>query len=171
MRPLKMVGLVALTITTIAASVGASTATATRLCSTSTAPCGSIYANNTSFATHAFGGSLVITTSGSPVGVNPTLSCSSTLLQFQNTNQGGGAGVPVAGKVPTWTLSGCTSSNPSTCEPRGTPGSADTATGTIAFLAGASGTLQVRLQSAPVRSSGQLCNAPSPADPAASMPL
>jgi hypothetical protein len=140
MRHLKAVGLITLAI---AALTGASTASATRLCSTNTSPCANVYANNTTFDSHLLSGtSFVFTTSGSPLGINPTQTCGSFTLALTNTNQGGGEGVPVAVKLAALAVTQCTSVNPAGCGSSWTVGSLAGATGTIVSTSGANGTLR-----------------------------
>jgi hypothetical protein len=146
MRHLKMMGLAAIAVFALVAFAGATTASATRLCSVATTPCpaANIYPVNTSFPADLLAGTnAVLTTSGSPVGVNPTLTCSASGVGVTNSNTGGGAGTPVNGHLGSLSFSSCTSVNPAGCSTSATVGSLAAATGTIAWTSGANGTLRL----------------------------
>lgn len=139
---LKGAGVATVAVLVLVAFAGASTASATRLCVTNTNPCGLRWANGTPFTMHLRSGvGAVFTTSGGTI--NPTLTCSTSKLTITSSNDGGGAGVPVAVALSALTFTGCTSTNPTGCEPQGTVGALGGATGTIAWTSGINGTLRI----------------------------
>jgi hypothetical protein len=141
MRHLKTMGVAVIAVFALVAFAGATTASATRLCATNTTPCSSIYTHTNFHSTLATGQPAVLTTSGGII--NPTLSCTTSTVSVTNTNAGGGAGVPVAGKLTSLSFSGCTSVNPAGCSSTATIGSLASATGTIAYTSGMNGTLRL----------------------------
>lgn len=144
MRQLKVMGVATLSICGLIALVGATTASATRLCATNTTPCGSTYAHGDFRADLLSGTSSTFTTTGSPIG-NPTIVCSGGTLGVTNTGAGGGDGVAVPVRATALTYSGCSSTNPAGCETSWTTGPLTGATGQIAYTSGMNGTLTLQL--------------------------
>jgi hypothetical protein len=142
MRHLKILGIAVIAAFSLVAFVGATTASATRLCSTNTTPCGNVYANDTVFTTHLkTGTNAVLTTSGGVI--NPTLTCNTSTVGVTNSNQGGGAGVAVLGRLTSLSFTGCSSVSPTGCSSSATVGSLTGATGAIKYTSGMNGTLQL----------------------------
>lgn len=144
MRHLKMMGLTLLVVFALVALAGATTASATKLCQTNTSPCGSAYPANTAF--HADlrpGTSFVITTSGSPTGFNPAMTCSGSTWGLTSTGAGGGAGVAVPVRLTALSVTSCTSAGPTGCESSATVGALTGATGQVAWTSGVNGTLTI----------------------------
>jgi hypothetical protein len=142
MRHLKMMGLAALAVFALVALAGATTASATRLCTTTnTSPCTHFYAHTNFNSDLQAGTTSVWTTSGSPVGVNPTFTCATSGLGWTSTNAGGGAGVPVGIRLTSLVYTSCTSVNPAGCSTTWTVGSLANATGQVAWTSGVNGTL------------------------------
>src|SRR4051812_16801945 len=143
MRHLKVIGLAAIAVFALVAFAGATTASATRLCTvTNQSPCTDFY-NHTNFNTDLVAGTQSVwTTTGSPVGVNPTFTCGTSAWGWTNTNAGGGAGVAVGIRLTALSFANCTSVNPAGCSTSWTVGSLTNATGTIAWTSGVNGTLR-----------------------------
>lgn len=142
MRHLKTIGLAAIAVFAVIAFAGATTASATRLCTvTNQSPCTDFYAHTNFHNDLVAGTQSVVTTTGSPVGVNPTFTCAASTWGWTNTNAGGGAGVPVGIRLTALSFTNCTSVNPAGCSTSWTVGSLASATGTIAWTSGVNGTL------------------------------
>ncbi|HEV7753926.1 MAG TPA: hypothetical protein VGO71_20400 [Baekduia sp.] len=141
MRNLKTLGLAVISVLALVAFAGATTASATRLCSTAGTPCAAPYASGTTFnAKLKTGTNAVLTTSGGAS--NPTLTCTTSTVQLVSSSAGGGAGVNVTGNLTGLTFSGCTSVNPAGCSSSATVTGLPKS-GTIAWTSGNNGTLTV----------------------------
>jgi hypothetical protein len=141
MRALKTVGTLLVVVFAVVAFAGATTASATRLCTTNTTPCTSVYANDRTFPMHLKPSTTItVTTSGGII--NPTFTCAASTWGLTNSNQGGGVGVAVAVRLASVSYSACTSVNPAGCSSTFTVGLAG-ATGDVTSTAGMDGTLQL----------------------------
>jgi hypothetical protein len=146
MRSSRMLGLAVIAALALVALAGASTASATRLCSvpgtgtpTVCSPSTNQYPSGTVIsAAKKTGTSVVLTTSGGIV--NPTLTCTASTVALTTTSAGGGAGVNVTGNLTTLTFSGCTSTSPAGCSSSATV-SGLPKTGFAAWTSGNNGNL------------------------------
>jgi hypothetical protein len=145
MRHLKVIGIALVAVFALIAFAGATTASATRLCATNTTPCGSVYTHTDFRADLQSGASSTFTTSGSPIGINPTIVCSGGTLGLTNTGAGGGDGVAVPVRMTALSYSGCSSTNPAGCESTWTTGPLTGATGQVTSTSGMNGTLALQL--------------------------
>lgn len=130
MRLLKTMLVAALGALAIVACAGVSTAAADRWCSVPQTHCpiANIYPADEEIDWHLVVAT-TFTTSGSPVGVNPTLTCSAGTRLDTSTTSGGTHGVPVLFHTKILTFSGCSSANPTGCSSTPTIGSTAAATG------------------------------------------
>jgi hypothetical protein len=142
MRHLKILGIAVIATFSLVAFVGATTASATRLCATNTTPCANVYPNDSTFTAHLVPATtLVITTSGGSS--NPTLSCNSSTMGLTNANTGGAAGVAATTRLNALSFSNCSSVNPTGCGSTFQVGSLAGTDGIINSTAGRNGTLQL----------------------------
>jgi hypothetical protein len=101
MKYVKMLGLAAIAAAALMAYVGAGTASATALCSTSTSPCtGTKYGVGTEIRASLHNGQAVLTA------IFATVKCSESLVVGEVTNAGG-ASATVVGKITTLAFGTC----------------------------------------------------------------
>lgn len=137
MKHLKILGLAVVAAMALAAFAGASTASATELCSTNTSPCtGTKYGSGTTV--HTVLKSSTVATLTNPI---TNVTCTESTTHGTTTNAGG-KGVAVTGKITTFTFGGCKTSGGTPC----TVTSVNVGTGynaSIAATGGGNGTLTV----------------------------
>jgi hypothetical protein len=102
MKYLKMFSLAAVAAVAAMAFIGAGTASATRICSTNTLPCGSILGSGTPIKAELTGGNEAVLTSGFAV-----VKCKTSVISGETTSAGGGAGVAVLGTITSASWSNC----------------------------------------------------------------
>jgi hypothetical protein len=137
MRILRSLGLAAMVVLALALS-GASTASADRLCVSTSAltdPCaaGDVVPSGTALSL-TNSGSAVFTASGGVI--NPRITCTTSSLAATTTSAGGSSGTPVTFSIASGGLSfsGCTSTGPAGCNASASSSSATTGS----FTAGSS---------------------------------
>jgi hypothetical protein len=118
MRSIRSLGVALIAVLAVAA-LGASTASATRLCNSATAPCpvaNIVPSGTTITASLRSGGTARLVTAGAVI--NPTITCTASTVTLRTTDAGGGSGVNLNGSVAAGaiTFSGCTSTTPSGCD-------------------------------------------------------
>jgi len=108
MRLIKSMALAAIAMCALVAFAGATTASATRLCSVSTSPCpsGNVYPSGTTINGTVNSAGAVLATSGGLV--NPTITCTASTNTLQSTSAGGGSGVAITGNLTALSFSSCT---------------------------------------------------------------
>jgi len=140
MRYLKTMGLAAMAVFALVAFAGATSASADILCSTNTNPCTGTTYRTGDVVRARLSGSAVLTTAGGVI--NPRITCTGSNVNITLTN-GGGAGIPVGGKLASnsdLTFTSCTSTGPAGCSSSGTVTGAPTL-GSLTATSGGNGTL------------------------------
>lgn len=134
---------VVVVLMTAAGITGTASAAVTRLCGTDTTPCTGTTDHASITETNAPGTTSSITTSGSPVGINPTITCSDSHKTITTTTDTSGSDIKLFIKinlnflVPLF-FGGCTSTGPTGCS--SSASSSSGITGEITWTAGMNGT-------------------------------
>lgn len=106
MKSLKMLGLAAVAAAALMAFIGAGSASATTLCSTNPGEgggaCGSVNPAGTTYTGSLKSGSEATLAAGFS-----TIKCKTSAVTLEQTNAGGGAGTPVAGKINSLSFGEC----------------------------------------------------------------